>query len=151
MDRHLNNKYENILGAIINNMASLKKAAITILGEAINTADEKERNTLVAFSNNLLFAFIDEAGKFYLTKDLYPEDFDKKLLCSSGFYSHDKKLKKLIGIVRNRQISRGGTPLSTDKQTLDFLRSFKNSTLYVDYDEKTKKVITPAESLTLKK
>jgi len=132
--------------AILENADNLKSAAILLLEKSVEEKDEA-RATLVAYAENMLFAFIDEVGKFYLIKSLYPKNLNHINLRKAGFYSHDSKINALVSEIRNKQ-ARGGqfSPL-TRKQALQTLKKFKEDTLYIDFKEG--KIIKPIHSSTL--
>jgi hypothetical protein len=141
-------KYILLLEAILNNSAYIKNIATLILKESLNKNNEEGR-ALIAYANNFLFAFLDEIGKFYLIKKQYPKKIDDLKLKVIGFYIHNKKLSTLNEIIRKRQKRCGGSTQFTEKQTIEMLRNFKDTTLYIDY--KNGQVKKPADSSTLKK
>lgn len=138
-------KYTNLLEAVIKNADSLKEASAILLKASLEKNNASNKFTFLAFAQNLLFAAIDEIGKFYLSKSFYPRNIDNIDLKKEGFESHDKKIEALVKIVRDHQ--RNQTIYSPD-QTLSLIRRFKDNTLYVNY--KNSKILMPSSSDTLK-
>jgi len=141
-------EYIALLEAIYTNAVSIEKIAALILGESLKGKNAEERLTLVSFSENFLFASIDEIGKFYLIKGQYPKRLNIIDLHLIGFRDHDKKLKALIEVVKQRQQTHGAGSRFTVEQTISMLRHFKDTTLHIDY--KDGKIIKPSDSQALR-
>ncbi len=140
-------KYVTLLEAIKENAISIKDVAVLILEESLKKQKTEEKMTLVAFSENFLFAFLDEIGKFYLIKKQYPQNIDILDLKAIGFYLHNKKLEAINEIVRERQKIRGSLPKFKAEEGIKILRKFKDTTLHIDY--KNGEIIKPYHSTTL--
>lgn len=145
----IKNEYIHLLNAIIKNSGYIISASQSLLTESLKKKNQEEKYTFVALALNYLFAAIDELGKFYLVKKFFAKKIIHLELKSIGFYTHDKKLLALIKVIRERQMAGGGSPRVTVKQTISFLRIFKDTTLYIDY--KNKKIIKPSETIILRR
>lgn len=134
-------KYTALLEAIFDNAISIKDIAVLILKESLKKEDQNKKMTLVAFSENFLFAFLDEIGKIHLLIQQYPQKIDTIKFSSIGFRDHNKKLEainKIVGII----------PEFNTNQIVNILRQFKYDTLFIDY--KNGKIIKPSDSITIR-
>jgi len=85
----MKNQYQNLLEEILNNARELKNTASNIL----KSSSQNQR--LRPYAQFLLYACIEECGKFLLVIDQYPTQLSEKLLKKIGFYDHIKKIKRL--------------------------------------------------------
>ncbi len=137
-------KYENLLEEILKNSESLKDASIVLLEKSLEKNNYSNKLTFVAYAQNLMFASIDEIGKFYLIKSLYPKKIEDIILKDEGFERHDTKIKILIERIKEY---RGKEITTTQESALKIIRMLKNNTLYINY--KSGKIIKPSNSSTL--
>ena len=86
----MKNQYQNLLEEILNNACELKNATTIILKSSL------QNQRLRPYAQFLLYACIEECGKFLLVIDQYPAQLSEKLLKKIGFYDHIKKIKRLV-------------------------------------------------------
>ena len=137
----MQNKYYKLLRAILDNAENIKLASVCLFNESLNKKDSEEKLSFCAYGQNMLFACLDEIGKFYLIKSYYPKPFNNLSLKGIGFTEHKNKINELLKIIRRKDLY--------DRTMIDLLMKFKHSTLYVDY--KDGKIVMPHESNTLNK
>ncbi len=144
----MNKEYTQLLSAVLENAKNLKELSLLILKESLKKKNTSKQSTLIAYSQNILFACLDELGKFYLIYSVYPKKLNEISLKKLGFGNHDKKIEALMQVIRTNQIKEGRKSKYTVDQAVTMIRKFKSDTLYVSYtDNKIKK---PSESMTLR-
>jgi len=85
----MKNQYQNLLEEILNNARELKNAASILLKSSL------QNQRLRPYAQFLLYACIEECGKFLLVIDQYPAQLSERLLKEIGFYNHTQKIKRL--------------------------------------------------------
>ena len=132
--KSIHGEYVELLEVILDNAIKLKKASAQML----------KRKELRPFYQFLLFTAIEECGKFLLVKDAYPRKLTKSLLMEIGFYDHKKKIRR---VVKNLELEYGEinpTKLNLENKMIDNLkRNLRENSLYIDYDEKNRKPVSP--------
>jgi len=104
----MKNQYQNLLEEILNNACELKNAASALLKDSL------QNPRLRPYAQFLLYACIEECGKFLLVVDQYPKQLSEKLLKKIGFYNHTKKIKRLAENIQkyNSTIKRDNTRIA---------------------------------------
>lgn len=126
------NQYSNLLKAILDNARNLKNAAVVLLRASL------DNNNLRPYAQFMLYASIEECGKFLLILDLLPKALSNKILKSIGFYDHELKIKRLA---RNIQKYRPQIQRDNNKIARDLRKHLREISLYVDFRDS--KVIPP--------
>jgi len=128
----MKNQYKNLLEEILNNARELKNAATTLLKSSL------QNQRLRPYAQFLLYACIEECGKFLLVIDQCPVQLSEKLLKKIGFYDHTKKIKRLA-----ENIQKYNTNIKRDNARIAKIirENLREPSIYVDF--KSDKVIQP--------
>jgi AbiV family abortive infection protein len=128
----MKNDYENLLSAILNNARNLKSAAVVLFKTSL------QNRSLRPYAQFMLYACVEECGKFLLALDQFPRPLSDKLLQVSGFYDHESKIKRLVTNIREYEPD---THRNDTKIARTIRENLREISIYVDF--KSNKIIPP--------
>jgi len=124
--------YLNLLKTILDNSRNLKNAATILLKASLNNPK------LRPYAQFMMYASIEECGKFLLIMDHFQKSLSDRSLENFGFYSHDEKIKRLVANIRKYESNVERDDVKIAKTIRKKLREVS---VYVDF--KDGKVIPP--------
>lgn len=137
-------KYLELLRAILDNAENLKVAGSELLKASLKIKKKEKKKAIWSFSQFMFYSSVEKCGKFLLVLDEYPREISGKILKEIGFYSHDKKIDRVI---TNWSNFSGDVDISLlrnkERMRKLFRMVLREQSLYVDFKDGKVEIPTP--------